>query len=360
MVTQKYMPKIFLFFLTLILLAGDTELYAGQDGGVHKRVGSLADVVKKASENLVRRDSEGFKVPTAGELKAWRFIVESIFAGKPADADKMIKQLSFPYELSRFTDKSAGREYFLLEEAVPLKFGWGLYVFDPKSRNPLAIEIPHPVFDSNTEFQGIDAFLQTNASAYLLAGAHRRANKQDTPCTQPKSSDAVKYPVSDVAHAVATPFHAVHEALLKVRPTIVAVQLHGMAEREICPNAFLSNGSPNVTTNSKRLLSCLTKSGVDAEIFDGNTTCPLIALTNVQGRFSNGETKDPCGTDAKKAPGLGAFIHIEQEPVIRRDRKSWQGVIDGLKCAFPAAPQKSSAFVLKRQDDPEFTLFSTR
>ena len=44
----------------------------------------------------------------------------------------------------------------------------------------------------------------------------------------------------------------------------MAVQLHGMAERETCPNAFMSNGSSNVTTNSKRLLSCLTKSGVEA------------------------------------------------------------------------------------------------
>ena len=342
-------------------LAGFITVYAAQNG-ITKREGSLTEVVEKASKNLIKRDSDGFRIPTPGQIAAWRSIVENIFSGKPSDAEKMIKQLSFPYELSLFKDKSTGREYYLLEETVPMQTGWGLYIFDPKSTNPLVLEIPHPIFDGNTEFEGIDAYLQTNASAFLLAGAHRRANKQDTPCTQPKSSDpAVNYPVSDVAHAVATPFQVVHETLVKVRPATVAVQLHGMTEREICPNAFISNGSATVTTNSKRLLSCLTKSGVEGQIYDGKTSCPLTALSNVQGRFSNGERSDPCGTGVKSAPEPGAFIHIEQEPVIRRDRKSWQGVIDGLKCAFPAdsgvdVPQRKS-FTFKSPDNPEITVF---
>ena len=90
-----------------------------------------------------------------------------------------------------------------------------------------------------------------------------------------------------------------------------------------------------MTTNSKRLLDCLIKKGVETELYDGNTSCPLNALSNVQGRFSNGETENPCEKGVKTSPEPGNFIHIEQEGVIRKDKKSWQPVIDALKCAFP-------------------------
>ena len=327
-----------------------------------RKKGSLEALVERASENLLRRDSDAFRVPTDGQLKAWRFIVESIFAGRAGDAQRMIEQLSFPYELSFFTEKSNGREYVVLEEKQPLQAGWGLYVFDLRAKNPLVIEIPHPVFDSNTEFQGIDAFLQTGARAFLLAGAHRRANRADTPCTQPKSANAdANYPVSDVAHAVATPFHAVHETLVRISPATVAVQLHGMTERDVCPSAFLSTGTAVVTTNAKRLGACLAKSGVEAEIYDGRASCPLNALSNVQGRFSNGETADPCRKNATASPEPGRFIHVEQEPSVRRDRASWQKVIDALKCAFPAdaepAPKEPDAYVFRSAGNPDVKIF---
>jgi hypothetical protein len=329
-----------------------------------KRSGSLVDLVERASTGQLPRESNLFRVPTPGQVKAWNFIVESIFKGRLADADKMIRQLSFPFEISLFTDNTTRREYVVLEEAYPLKAGWGLFIFDTKTKNPLVLEIPHPVFDSKTEFQGIDAFLQTGARAYLLAGSHRRANTLESPCSQPKSSTSETiYPVSDVAHAVATPFHAVHESLVKLMPTTVAVQLHGMGERDVCRNAFISTGTSTVTTNSTRLLSCLTKSGVDAEIYDGNTTCPLTALSNVQGRFSNGETADPCGKGVPSSPQPGSFIHIEQEPVLRRDPKAWQPVIDGLKCAFPVPTNETTvikpvqSFTFKSPDNPEIKVF---
>lgn len=303
---------------------------------IKKSSGSLYEKVKRASENQLKKDSNLFRVPTAGQIKAWQFITESILKNRLSDANQMITQLSFPYELTQFTDKDSKREYILLEENYPLQAGWGLFVFDLNTKNNLVLEIPHPVFDGNTEFQGIDAFLQTGARAYLLAGAHRRTNTQDTPCTQPKSNDPdVNYPVSDVAHAVATPFNAVHQTLVNVIPTTVAVQLHGMGTRDICPNAFMSTGSKTVTTNSKRLLDCLKKNGVETELYDGNTSCPLNALSNVQGRFSNGETENPCDKNVKTSPEPGAFIHIEQESVLRKNRESWQPVIEALKCAFP-------------------------
>ncbi|MBX7172083.1 MAG: hypothetical protein K1X72_14055 [Pyrinomonadaceae bacterium] len=326
------MKKVVLFGI-IIALFSTVSVFAID---IKKSSGNLFDKVKKASENQLKKDSNLFRIPTEGQLKAWQFITESILNNRLDNAQQMITQLSYPYELTLFTDKTTKREYVLLEENYPLQAGWGLFIFDLNTKNNLVLEIPHPVFDSNTEFQGIDAFLQTGAKAYLLAGAHRRTNDQDTPCTQPKSNDPdVNYPVSDVAHATATPFHAIHESLVKNIPNMVAVQLHGMGTRDICPNAFMSTGSKTVTTNSKRLLDCLTKNGVESEIYDGKTSCPLNALSNVQGRFSNGEKSNPCEKGVKDSPEPGGFIHIEQEGVLRKDKKSWQPVIEALKCAFP-------------------------
>lgn len=349
---------------SLLVAAASLAVFAQP---LKQRSGDLNDLVAKLSKNLVRRDSDGFRVPTEGQLKAWAFITRSVFEGRSADARKMIEQLSFPYDISQFRDTTTKREYVVLEEKTPLQAGWGLYVFDPASTNTLAIEVPHTVFDSNTEFQGIDAFRQTNARAFIMAGAHRRANKQESPCTQPRSANRdSRYPVSDPAHAVSTPFHAVHEALMDVKPDTVVVQLHGMTERDICPNAFLSTGTSTVTTNSKRLMSCLEKSGVESGLYDGKTTCPLIALSNVQGRFTNGERSDPCRTSAKTSSEPGRFIHIEQEPSIRKDAKSWQPVIDALKCAFPAggtAPPAKEAkaalgsFVHRSEGNPDVEIF---
>ncbi len=340
------MTKLRIAALPFLLLLISMSVLGIEKGLIERANGSLVEVVAKVSDDLLPRDSDRFRVPTPGQLKSWKFIVESIYAGKPEDAAQLIKQLSFPYELKSFTEKSNGREYFLLTERVPFQSGWGAYVFDPKASNPLVIQAPHPKFDSNTEHQAIDAFLQTGASAFMLAGAHRRANKLSSPCTQPRSGDdAATYPVSDVAHAVDTPFHAVHEALIKARPGIVAIQLHGMGERDTCPNVFVSTGTATVTTNSKNLNACLAKNGVETSVYDGSKSCPLTALSNVQGRFSNGETTDPCGTYAKISPEPGSFIHIEQEPAIRKDRASWQPVIEGLKCTFPTSNAGSKAAI---------------
>lgn len=328
---------------------------------LESKKGSLSELVERASANLVRRGSEGFRVPTPGQLKAWSFIAESILGGKPEEALKLKEQLSFPYEIFRFTETTNGRTYVVLEERAPYRAGWGLFVFDPDSRNPLVLQAPHPLFDGNTELETADAFIRTGAAAFLMAGAHRRANAEDTPCTQPKSADPeAGYPVSDVAHAVATPFHAVHESIVRSRPDSVVVQLHGMTDRDICPSAFLSNGTPTVTANSRRVFGCLTKNGVEAGIFDGKTRCPLSALSNVQGRYSNGETDDPCRRGVSRSPEPGRFIHIEQEPALRRDRVSWRPVVDSLRCAFPDSrdeTQNRGEFEFSDGDNPSVKVF---
>ncbi|MDH3492606.1 MAG: subclass B3 metallo-beta-lactamase [Acidobacteriota bacterium] len=301
--------------------------------GIETQRGSLTKKVSDIAKSQPGEGSNQFKVPTDGQKTAWEEMLNNILDKQPGKAFEIIKSQSFPYKITRFTDDSTEREFLLLEES-PFKNGWGFFVFDPDSKSRLIIEVPHAISDENTENEGIEAFLQTGAKAFLLAGTHRRANETLSGCTQ--ATENSRYAESDVAHNTQTMFHKTHEVLSDKYPETVTVQIHGMKSREVCPNVFMSSGSKAVTTNSRKLLECLIRNEVDAAIYDGKTSaCPLIARTNVQGRYSNGKGPAACNEYAETSPEPGRFIHIEQEPGIRQDSKSWRPVIDALKCAFP-------------------------
>lgn len=305
----------------------------GERAEIEKLRGSLLRRVDEVVKNQLAKGSNKFVVPTGGQQAAWKEVVTNVLKKRPRRARRIIKRHSFPYRIIRFTDDATKREYLLLEER-PGSRGWGFYVFDTKTKNRLVIEVPHPVSDENTEREGIEAFLETGARAFLLAGAHRHTNPTLSACTQATARS--NYAESDVAHNTETMFHQTHVVLAEMYPETVAVQLHGMRYRDVCPDVFLSSGTKDVTHNSKKLLTCLLRQEVEAELYDGRTTrCPLIARTNVQGRFSNGVRKDACNSYARTSPAPGFFIHVEQEPGIRENKRSWKKVIEALKCAFP-------------------------
>lgn len=331
--------SVFTSLILFLLAAPAIGSKIGDDFKPKKERGSLYERVESLAKNQFARDSNLFQPPTVAQQKAWQRVIKDVLKTRLKEANKNLRKLAASYELILFTDETTNREYVLLQEKTPMQTGWGFYAFDLKTKSHLTIEITHPVADTRTELEGIDVFLQTRARAFLMAGTHRRANKKDTNCTQPDAaadSEAATYPESDVAHSTATIFQTTHESIVAANPKTVAVQLHGMAEREICPNVFISSGTKTITSNSKNLLACLTKQKVEAAIYEGGADgCPLGARTNVQGRFSNGEKSDPCSTAAKTAPEPGFFIHVEQEPNVRRDKDSWQPIIAALKCAFP-------------------------
>lgn len=303
------------------------------DTRVVKAEGSLIEKVREIVETQFAPGSNRFRAPSPEEQVIWERIVGLVIDGRLNSAAVAIARAGFPFKLIIFTETLTGQRYAILEED-PKMYGWGFYVFDLETKSPLVIEVPHPVSDSNTEIEGIEAFLETRARAFILSGTHRRSNLKESPCTQ--ATEDSDYAVSDPAHNVNTMFHSAHTAISERRPGTVAVQLHGMRERDVCPNVFLSTGTRSVTENASRLLSCLRDKGIETELYgDSESSCPLIASTNVQGRYSNGERRNPCGSYAELSPEPGFFIHAEQEPGIRKDAASWKPVIEALKCAFP-------------------------
>lgn len=341
MLFQKPLAQL---FVALMLVCALSQA-AGQrvePSSLRRERGSLRERVERAASEHFTEGSNRFRPATPGEQQAWRMAVRAVLAGQLAEAGRALAALSSPYELTLFTDTTTGREYVLLEERRPIQAGWGTYIFDLRARSPLVVEVSHPRSDIRTEIEGIDIFLGARAAVFLMAGAHRRSSDADSPCDvrgacANEGYNNSPFKVSDAAHSLVTMFQTTHETVASARPQSVAVSIHGMIEREECPEIFLSSGTPRVTANMRRLARCLERRGVEVGLNTGDCRdCLMTGATNTQGRFSNNPGGDPCRTAATAAPEPGRFIHIEQVPAIRRDREAWRVVVEAFRCAFPA------------------------
>ncbi len=334
---MKRLPQIRAFVLALVGLMGMRP--PALDDPPRQR-GSLATRIEQAAGIQFGEGSNRFRPATQVQQQIWKAAIRAILNGQWDDANRLLATLPYPYELLLFTDASNEREYLLLQEKTPIQAGWGTYVFDLNSVSPLVVEVPHPRADLRTENEGIDIFLATRGLAFLMAGTHRRANDVESPCDTKglcgeELQGDTRYKESDAGHSLVTMFQPTHEVLAVERPRSIAASIHGMAESTACPDAFLSSGAGNVTEITRQLLRCLIERGVNAELYSGVCRgCSLAGTTNLQGRFSNNPGLNPCITSAPFVREPGRFLHLEQEPALRRDAASWRPVVEAFSCAF--------------------------
>lgn len=325
--------------LIILLVAGG----AACDGGALKETegdattvdrsvqGALRARIEAIQEAMPRRGSEGFVPPTSAELDRWRSVVKALLEGDTTSVDAQLAEHAPSYALIRFTEVDTGQPYYLVQETPSVEKGWGAVVINPEPERDLAIHVPHPVFDLDTHREGVDVFQQTGARVLLLAGTHRCANQAASPCDGTSGvCGGGRYPVSDMAHAVMTPFQAAHEVFTERFPEMVTVSLHGNG-RESCETVFLSNGVGEAVTPALRSLQqALSGRGVQVGV-PGRSACPLVGSTNVQGRFTNGSPQ-PCTEAATRA--TGAFIHIEQRRAFREDPAAYGALTDAINAVL--------------------------
>jgi hypothetical protein len=252
------------------------------------------------------------------------------------------------YEVVEFLDTATGETFHLLRERfVPGDVGFtgrGTFAFFTGSGvwDHLVIEIPHPVFDSETLEQGALALPDVRPRVLAIAGTHRNNHLDPTTCDQ--GSDSFR--ISDVAHHPDNFFHAAHVWLEANLPNMRTVQLHGFC----CPGAepyddlnddcVITNGFDAVpgVGDFGRLWGDRIEAqnfladGVDlttVAVF-GEDTSHLGATTNLQGRVTNGVTVGmECNTPAVSASGR--FHHLEQDPDVREEP---QHILDAMKEAL--------------------------
>ncbi|MBE0566736.1 MAG: hypothetical protein IH621_12290, partial [Krumholzibacteria bacterium] len=297
-------------------------------------------------------DGGQYLQPNDTSRALFREIFADIHAGDYAGAHT--KAASREYRVVLFTDTTtvAPTDHVILERAAGATSRyWGTYVFNPAPRRPfLAIQSPHPRFDSNTGYQGVRTYRDAGARAFFVSGTHRCNGLSYSPCdgTSAVCSDNYEpYRYSDMAHVVSSVFQVATEELLAVVPGLVILQNHGFAMGEVDPYLIMSNGTratpggPDYTVLMRDALLAIDPTLTAKVAHLDLDWDKLIATTNTQGRLLNGSA-DPCGTPA--ATATGRFIHIEQAFSRLRDTEQNRAKLtQAVLQVFPVASMTSVA-----------------
>ena len=255
------------------------------------------------------------------------------------------------YEVVEFLDTVTGESFHLLRERfVPGEVGFtgrGVFAFFSGNgvRNELVIEIPHPVFDSNTLEEGALALPEVRPRVLAIAGTHRN-NHLDASLCDGTFDGGDSFRVSDVAHHPDNFVHSAHIWLEANLPNMRTVQFHGFC----CPgggtyaalsdDAVVTNGFddvPGVSDFGRIWAERIDAQGFLADGVDlstvaifGEDTGLLGGTNNLQGRITNGVAAG-AACDTAALGSSARFHQLEQDPDVREEP---QHVLDALKEAL--------------------------
>ncbi|MGB7346940.1 MAG: poly-gamma-glutamate biosynthesis protein PgsC/CapC, partial [Pirellulaceae bacterium] len=85
------------------------------------------------------------------------------------------------YQLTVIIDRDSESAFIAVSERNNQNAkGWGTFVFRPGLSDPFAVEVPRPLFERRSFDFGISLFERPRGAAILIAGAHPRANLDDS------------------------------------------------------------------------------------------------------------------------------------------------------------------------------------
>ncbi len=159
--------------------------------------GNLLDEIQN-QRNLTFVSGSGlYAAPDAGERAAFRALAASLYQGNIGLADTQAAALN--YDVVEYSSNVSGDTFFGLREQLVAGVqtrGWGSYYLRDAATASLLLEVNHPRFDTNSWDIAGQAFQNSGAAGFLMAGAHRNANGSGT---------------ADTAHLVTSVFQEVHE-----------------------------------------------------------------------------------------------------------------------------------------------------
>ncbi|MEA2096409.1 MAG: T9SS type A sorting domain-containing protein [Candidatus Cloacimonadota bacterium] len=139
--------------------------------------------------------SEGFGtfiLPDESMLEQWQYVIDAFLAGNYFATQNILDLYDFPYHVVEFNDTDTGNTYYLLREVLNFEYydgngtidtyddelgsfdyGWGLFIHNPQSTNPIIITVPHPNDDFISSVIGYKCFDDWNAKFLLISGAGR-------------------------------------------------------------------------------------------------------------------------------------------------------------------------------------------
>lgn len=257
--------------------------------------GKMENLVFELEGYAPRKGSQGFVQPDETALTDFGNVVDRIFAGDAAGAAQVAAK--YDYELVFYhTWDENDPGYYLLREKIPIRRGWGMYLFQldacQNSSEAIISQAPHILADIGTPMIAMQAFRSLKGCALMIGGAHRDANRDDS---------------ADIAHNPLTVYLAVQTALVRhVGRAASVIQFHGFSAGKHPGYPSIVLGAyqfEDATSNDElvRLAEALNAYGVTTSICDGTNWTALCGETNVLGGYLN----------------EGTFIHVEMDEMSR-------------------------------------------
>ena len=300
--------------------------------GVIEESGDFLAEITRLKELVFQRDSNEYVAPNSSEQAAFETLANLLLEGDLANATSQAAALD--YQVVAFTD-TTGETYHILREQLaddePTR-GWGTYIAKLDYAVEALIEVPHPLFDTNSWEVGARLFQQSQARGFLMAGAHRHANGTGT---------------ADVAHLEESIFQSVHQVWNGPSGQTPAWQVQGfnLANHPTFPTTtevVSSNGDGTLSDALTQLDAAFADVGsvgfnynaldsnspenlIVNDGVDGQTFASLAGQTNVQGQYSRGMG--------------GKFYHIELGQGLRFDATGRGLAVDALNEVLANEPR---------------------
>jgi hypothetical protein len=259
--------------------------------------GDIVDVITDIRLHMPGMNSEKFVVPTNDQMNTFSGVFNSLNKFEYSGIQTILSQ--FGYTFYKYYNIPSGDTLYIFKENYPIQKGWGTFILNQKAGTRVAIECPHPLWDTNVEIVGIKVFIQSKARYYLLAGTHRYANSDYS---------------SDPAHVTQCIFHEAH---MTFAPD-TALQIHGFDKSSYVnyPDVIISNGTLYPPSPLYKIRDSYISRGFTAGVFSMSTYADLYQLgatTNTQGQWSNNNNK--------------LFIHIEHDYPLRTNDTKMNKII---------------------------------
>jgi hypothetical protein len=255
------------------------------------------------------RDSFSYTIPTSTQRDSFAIIIDQILATNYATAATLADEIGYDLVIWDDTGNSSQRYYVLKEDSSQHVSksswkGWGTYIFRDNGSTKAAVQVPHPLNDTNTWRVGFESYRANNSRFFMMAGTHRYANSSGVD-------------VADVAHDTLNMFYLVHK---KISPlSTKAVQIHGFKQSNYVtplPDVIISNGTSLGSTDALAMKLAIDSIGFDAGVYDNNIIPHLGATQNVEGDWS--------------LLTLNSFVHVEIDSFIRFNSVNRAQIILGI------------------------------
>jgi hypothetical protein len=184
------------------------------------------------------------------------------------------------------TDPDTGRRWAAVASTTASGTGWGVVVVDLSAPVRVAIEVPHPRSDIDSDTLGLELFRRLPGAVMIMAGAHRRAAGG----------------TADVAHEPDSLFNAF--ATVLADRGLPQAQLHGFADENLAgTDIAVSTGTDTGSALAERVATASATRGLAVCRAWQESCGRLEGTTNVEAK----------GAELSQS----AFLHIEASATVR-------------------------------------------